>query len=70
VLTGDPFLDLMIASAAGSLVAIAAVAALFCQGKAREDDLERRLIRILTIAQLRGPGALDDVARLAREGLQ
>lgn len=51
-------------------LARSAVASQYCHGKTREDDLERRLIRILTMAQLRGPGALDDVARLAREGLQ
>lgn len=69
MLTGDPFLDLMIAGAISALVAMSGVVALCRYGKSREDELERRLVQILTVAQLRKPGALDEVAQVAREGL-
>lgn len=69
MLTGNPFLDLVLAGAIGALVAMTGAVTLCRYGKSREEELERRLVQILTVAQLRKPGALDEVAQVAREGL-
>jgi hypothetical protein len=70
MLTGDPFLDVMIAFAGGVLLSITGIVSLCRYGKTREDELEQRLIDILAIVQLRKPRALDEVEIVAREGLQ